>query len=60
MKLRLTCLPRDVDAVLDGLRQVFDVQETSKPYANRSSKYVRVYVDFDFVDRICTVKQVFK
>lgn len=60
MKLRLTCLPRDVDAVLEGLRQVFDVHEASKPYANRSSKYVRVYVDFDFVDRTCTVKQVFE
>ena len=60
MRIRLTCLPRDVDAVLEGLRQVFDVHETSRPYANRSSKYVRVYIDFDFVDRTCTVKQVFE
>lgn len=58
MRFRLTCLPQDVDAVINGLRQVFTVHEASKPYANRSSKYVRVYIDFDFANRTCTVKEI--
>lgn len=58
MKFRLTCLPKDVDAVLDRLRDTFIVREVSKPYVNRSSKYVRVYIDFDFTERTCTVKEI--
>lgn len=47
MKIRLECLPQEIEPVVDLLRQNLDVVSVSRPYANRGeSRLVRVYVEF--------------
>jgi hypothetical protein len=45
VKIRLHGLKEDVEKALESLRNTFIIHSISKPYENRNSNYVRVYVD---------------
>lgn len=47
IKIRVQCLPEQVEQISQSLSTKFDVLDQSKPYANtrHNSKYVRVYFD---------------
>lgn len=47
IKIRVEGLPLEVAQVVDDFKQTFEVLTISKPYKNRTSDYVRVYVDVD-------------
>lgn len=44
MRMRFECLPEEVESVVAGLKKGFRVIEVSKPYQNRNSEMVRIYV----------------
>lgn len=45
IKLRIEGLPNEVEAMIENLKNYYNVIEVSKPYPNRGeSKLVRVYV----------------
>lgn len=45
VKLRLDGLPDEVQDTLDKSRELYELLSVSKPYPNRNSEYVRVYVE---------------
>lgn len=47
IKIRLEGLPEDVEKYLKDLRKNNRVLQESKPYKNRNSECVRVYLDID-------------
>ena len=47
IKVRLEGLPEDVKKYLEKLKKNDRALQESKPYKNRNSEYVRVYLDID-------------
>lgn len=47
IKIRLEGLPDEVQATLDTMRELYVIHSVSKPYANRNSNYVRVYLEIE-------------
>ncbi len=47
IKIRVMGKPRDVEEAVKRLGNVFQVLDVSKPYRNRRSEYVRVYVEIE-------------
>ena len=47
LKIRLEGLPEEVEAATLKLHEVYDVLSISKPYPNRNSKMIRIYVDME-------------
>lgn len=47
IKIRVMGKPRDVEEAVKRLGNVFRVLDVSKPYRNRRSEYVRVYVEIE-------------
>lgn len=47
VKVRLQGLPDEVEEILKQLREQFRILEESNQYGNRSSEYVRVYLDVE-------------
>lgn len=47
IKLRLECKPEDIEKTVKSLEKEFDIISVSKPYKNRNSILVRVYVEAD-------------
>ena len=45
VKLRITCLRKDVESTLEKINKVFDVLMISRDYKNANSQYVRVYLE---------------
>jgi len=46
MRIRLTCLPGEVEAAIDAIRRVFDVLYVSRPYPCRGGDpRVRIYLE---------------
>ncbi|GIP08810.1 DUF3970 family protein [Paenibacillus macerans] len=45
LKIRVEGLPREIDRFLEHFQDYYRVLQRSKPYPNRNSEYVRVYVE---------------
>lgn len=45
MKIRLTGDSKELVEVIDKLKEVFEISNISKPYANRNSTECRIYVE---------------
>lgn len=46
-KIRIMALPKKIDKIVEVLEKEFEVISVSKPYENRNSKEVRVYVEIE-------------
>jgi hypothetical protein len=52
VKLRITGLPADIQKALDLLNDSAIILSVSPYYRNRSSKYMRIYVNAELKNRI--------
>lgn len=52
VKIRLHGMPEEVEQAIEKLKNFFNLNAISAPYADRGqSKYVRVYVDAELKER---------
>ncbi len=47
VKVRLEGLPEEIAKYIEDFKRRNEVLQESKPYKNRNSKYVRVYLDIE-------------
>lgn len=47
IKLRVEGPPKEVEKYIEKLRESNKILQESKPYKNRNSEYVRVYLDVE-------------
>ena len=45
VKIRVMCMPADVEPTMESIRKVFNVISASSPYPCRQSKCVRLYLE---------------